>query len=113
LHKALHCNRSDTRLGAVSRHNSVGSIDCDFHPTRSANDGFAVLKVAADHPVAKSQRQFGPGDKFYASHPAKIDKRAVSIRAIDRDIATGEYRRPRNGLIPINSDRAICYQLTV
>jgi hypothetical protein len=113
LHKALHRDRSDTRLDTVSRHNPVGSIDRDFHPRRSVNDGFAVLKVAADHPVAKSQRHFGPWDKFYAPQPAKIDNRAVSIRAIDRDIATGEYRRPRNGLIPINSDRAIGYQLTV
>jgi hypothetical protein len=112
LHKALHRNRSDTRLGAVSRYNPVGSIDRDFHPWWGANDGFAVLKVAADHPISKSQRHFGPWDKFYASQIAKIDDRAVSLRAIDHDIAIGEYRRPRNGIISIDSDRASRYQLT-
>src|SRR5262249_36681853 len=115
LHKALYHNRSDTGLGlgAARGYNSVWSIDRDFHASRGVNDGFAFLKIAADQPIAESQRQFGPRNKFYASQIAKIDNRAVSLRAIDRDLAIVEYRRARNRLISVNRNRAVCYQLTV
>jgi hypothetical protein len=112
LHKALHCNRSDTRLRAIGRYDSVRGIDRHFHPFLGANDGFAFLKFAADLPFVESQCQFGPRDHFYASQLAKIYNRAVSSRALNHDLAISEYCRAGNGVFSVNRHRVISYQLT-
>jgi hypothetical protein len=112
LHKTLHSDRSDARLHAIGRYNSVRGIDRDFHPFLGADDGFAVLKIAADLPFAESQCQFGPRDHFYASQLAKIYNRAVSSRALNHDLAISEYCRAGNGVFSVNRHRAISYQLT-
>src|SRR5215475_1215726 len=70
---------------------------------RSINDDSALFKIAGDQLFTKSQRKYGSRINFYAAQLAKIDNRAVSLPAINYDIATGEYRRPRYSPISVNS----------